>query len=229
MPFIEVLRLAFAALSANKLRSGLTMLGITIGVFSVISVMTATGALQGSIETGLSFLGSNIFQFSKYPALGGGGPQAASKYANRRDVTYEQAMVYKRLMADTGAVISLKVFDSDKRVTYGKLRTNPNITIVGTNENFLVSNRYTIAEGRNLNEADVDLARSRGGHRHRHPATDFPGGRPHRQAHQDQRQEFHGRSACSRKKAALRRQPGYVHSGPDHPFFRELRPSPTAP
>ena len=67
MPFIEVLRLAFAALSANKLRSGLTMLGITIGVFSVISVMTATGALQGSVETGLSFLGSNFFQFAKYP------------------------------------------------------------------------------------------------------------------------------------------------------------------
>ena len=87
MPFIEILRLAFAALGANKLRSGLTMLGITIGVFSIISVMTATGALQSSIETGLSFLGSNFFQFGKYPALGGGGPQAASKYGNRRNVT----------------------------------------------------------------------------------------------------------------------------------------------
>ena len=43
------------------------MLGITIGVFSVISVMTAIGALQSSIESGISFLGSNIFQFAKYP------------------------------------------------------------------------------------------------------------------------------------------------------------------
>ncbi len=160
MPFIEVLRLAFAALGANKLRSGLTMLGITIGVFSIISVMTATGALQSSIESGLSFLGSNFFQFSKYPSFGGGGPQAASKYGNRRNLTYEEAMVYKRLMADTGATISLKVFDSGKRVTYGKLRTNPNINIVGTNENFLVSNGYTMAVGRNFNETDIDLARS---------------------------------------------------------------------
>ena len=87
MPFLEILRLAFAAVSANKLRSGLTMLGITIGVFSVISVMTATGALQTSVETGISFLGSNFFQFGKYPALGGGGPQAASKYANRQNIT----------------------------------------------------------------------------------------------------------------------------------------------
>ena len=160
MPFFEVFRLAFAALGANKLRSGLTMLGITIGVFSIISVMTATGALQSSIETGLSFLGSNFFQFAKYPALGGGGPQAALKYGNRRNVTYEEAMVYKRLMADTGAAISLKVFDTGKRVSYGRLRTNPNIQIVGTNENFLGSNGYTMAAGRNFNESDVDLSRS---------------------------------------------------------------------
>ena len=136
------------------------MLGITIGVFSVISVMTATGALQSSVETGLSFLGSNFFQFAKYPSLGGGGPQAAAKYGNRRNITYDEAMVYKRLMADTGAAISLKVFDGGKRVTYGKLRTNPNIQVVGTNENFVLSNSYTIDEGRNLNENDVDLARS---------------------------------------------------------------------
>ena len=160
MPFVEVLRLAFAALGANKLRSGLTMLGITIGVFSVISVMTATGALQSSVETGLSFLGSNFFQFGKYPALGGGGPQAAAKYGNRRNITYEEAMVYKKLMADTGAAISLKVFDPGKRVSYGKLRTNPNIQVVGTNENFVLSNSYSIDTGRNLNENDVELARS---------------------------------------------------------------------
>lgn len=160
MPLLEILRLAFASLGANKLRSGLTMLGITIGVFSVISVMTATGALQSTVETGISFLGSNFFQFAKYPALSGGGPQAAAKYANRQNVTYEQAQVYKRLMADTGAVVSLKVFDDGKRVTYGRLRTNPNIQMVGTNENFLASNSYTLSDGRNFNEPDVDLARS---------------------------------------------------------------------
>ncbi len=160
MPFLEVLRLAFSSLGANKLRSGLTMLGITIGVFSVISVMTATGALQSSVETGLSFLGSNIFQFAKYPALGRGGPQGAAKYANRHNVTYEQALVYVKLMQGTDSNISLKVFDDGKRVSYGKLRTNPNIQICGTNQFFLISNGYTIEHGRNFNENDVELARS---------------------------------------------------------------------
>lgn len=68
MLFGEIIAMALNSLGANKLRSALTMIGITIGVFSVISVMTAIGALQNSIENGLSFLGSNIFQFAKYPA-----------------------------------------------------------------------------------------------------------------------------------------------------------------
>ena len=71
----EILRMAFSSLGVNKLRSFLTMSGITIGVFSVIGVMTTVSAMRGSIETGLSFLGSNMFQISKFPTgLTGGGP-----------------------------------------------------------------------------------------------------------------------------------------------------------
>ncbi len=65
MRFAEIIRMALGSLGVNKLRSSLTMLGITIGVFSVIGVMTAIGALRQSIESGLSFLGSNIVQVAK--------------------------------------------------------------------------------------------------------------------------------------------------------------------
>ena len=94
MQFREILAMATQSLGANKLRSGLTMVGITIGVFSVISVMTAIGALQSSIEGGISFLGSNIFQFAKYPVSGGQGGRNANKYENRRNITYAQALRY---------------------------------------------------------------------------------------------------------------------------------------
>ena len=67
MQLREIFAMALSSLGANKLRAALTMTGITIGVFSIISVMTAIGALQNSIESGISFLGSNIFQFAKYP------------------------------------------------------------------------------------------------------------------------------------------------------------------
>ena len=67
MKISEILRMALGSLGANKLRSSLTMLGITIGVFSVIGVMTAVTALRDSVESGLSFLGSNIIQIGKTP------------------------------------------------------------------------------------------------------------------------------------------------------------------
>ena len=69
MFFTEIFRMALGSLRTNKLRSALTMLGVAIGVFSVIGVMTALSVIQGSIESGLSFLGSNIFQFAKYPVI----------------------------------------------------------------------------------------------------------------------------------------------------------------
>src|SRR5690606_15860372 len=55
--FLETLRLAFAALTSNKLRSGLTVLGIAVGVFSVIGVMTLINGMRTSVETGLNVLG----------------------------------------------------------------------------------------------------------------------------------------------------------------------------
>ena len=58
----EIIRMALGSLGVNKLRSMLTMAGITIGVFSVIGVMTTVSAMRSSIESGLSFLGSNIVQ-----------------------------------------------------------------------------------------------------------------------------------------------------------------------
>src|SRR6195256_6741504 len=98
MRFREIIAMALSSLGANKLRSALTMVGITIGVFSVISVMTAIGALQNSIENGISFLGSNIFQFAKFPVNIDAGGEVKKKYQNRRNITYRQALRYYQLM-----------------------------------------------------------------------------------------------------------------------------------
>jgi putative ABC transport system permease protein len=159
MRFREILAMAMQSLGANKLRSGLTMMGITIGVFSVISVMTAIGALQSSIEGGISFLGSNIFQFAKYPVSGGQGGRNANKYENRRNITYPQALRYQHLMESIARDVCLKCFDFKGQCTYGALKT-PAVTVAGSNRSFLAANSYSLDYGRNLTDEDVDLARS---------------------------------------------------------------------
>ena len=159
MQFREILTMALASVGANKLRSALTMLGITIGVFSVISVMTAIGAMQASIESGLTLFGSNIFQFAKYPVSVHAGGKDSQKYENRRDINYREAQRYAELMEGNAQEICLKVFDDGKQAVYNGVKTTPSLTIVGTNKSFLAANAYTLAYGRNLNEEDVALSR----------------------------------------------------------------------
>src|SRR5947207_13166315 len=117
MTINEIFRMAFGALRTNKLRSILTMLGVMIGVFSVIGVMTALSVIQVSIENGLSFLGSNLFQFAKYPVISKSDPEL--RYANRRNISLQQANEYKRLMEGQAAAICCKVFDRGKPASNG--------------------------------------------------------------------------------------------------------------
>ncbi len=152
MLFGEIIKMALASLGANKLRAGLTMIGITIGVFSVISVMTAIGALQSSIESGISFLGANIFQFAKYPANVNVGGEIKKKYQNRRNITYREALHYSKLMEGNAREVCLKSFGYEVKgqAVYNGIKTTPSLLIVGTNRSFLTANAYTLGYGRNI-------------------------------------------------------------------------------
>mgnify|MGYP000903403448 CR=1 FL=1 len=157
MIFGEIFRLSLASLAANKLRSGLTMLGISVGVLSVIGVMTCITALRSSIETGLNVLGANSFLISKFPAINFSDPWV--RFRNRRDITYAQAERFKELMRGT-AEVSLVLRRGGRRVFYQDRRTNPNIRLVGTDENHLSAFRYELAAGRNLQADDVAFGRA---------------------------------------------------------------------
>jgi putative ABC transport system permease protein len=155
----ETVRIAVTALRTNKLRSGLTMLGVAIGVFSVIGVMTALSVISTAIEGGLSFLGSNLFQFAKYPVINSGNDPEL-KFANRHNISLVEANEYKRLMEGQAGAICFKVFDrGGKPASYNRV-TIQGLTLVGTDENFLVANSYTLGYGRNLAPDDIDLART---------------------------------------------------------------------
>jgi putative ABC transport system permease protein len=154
----ELVKMAWKALGANKLRSTLTTSGITIGIFSIISVMTAISALQASIETGLSFLGSNTFQFSKYPS--GIKIWGDEKYRNRKNIDYQTYSKFARLMADQADAICPKIWDDSTQAAYENKKTNPNIELCGTTQDFLAANNFKISEGRNLSAEDVEFSRS---------------------------------------------------------------------
>src|SRR3989449_9560117 len=87
--------MALVAIRTNKLRSALTLLGIAVGVFSIIGVMTAMGVLVNSIQGEMSWLGVHTFQVQKEHMFDSGDPREQAKLRNRRDITYDQAVAGK--------------------------------------------------------------------------------------------------------------------------------------
>src|SRR3979411_2444461 len=66
---LDALRLAMDSLASHKLRSGLTLLGIVIGVFTVVAMMALLNGLRKSIDKQLGELGANVFQIRRVPAV----------------------------------------------------------------------------------------------------------------------------------------------------------------
>jgi putative ABC transport system permease protein len=153
----EIIRLALASLATNKLRSSLTMVGIAVGVFSVIGVMTVISGLRSSIESGLNVLGANSFQIQKFPAINFSNPWV--RFRNRRDISYTQGERFKELMRGT-AEVSISLRRGGRRVGYLDRKTNPNIGLIGGDENSVTSRNYEIAAGRNIGADDVEFGRA---------------------------------------------------------------------
>jgi len=83
--------MAISAIAAHKLRSALTLLGVLVGVFSIIVVMTAMRVMQSSIEAQLSSLGNQTFMIRKWPAVYFGGSSGDyEKYWRRKNITLTQ-------------------------------------------------------------------------------------------------------------------------------------------
>jgi putative ABC transport system permease protein len=153
----ESVVMALAAIRASKLRSSLTLLGVIVGVFSIISVMTALGVLRNSIEEGITQLGANTFQIQKFPVGMQGGHEARRRLRNRRDITYEQALAVRSNTTLADAV-GIEVYRRGRTLVWGSNKTNPNVLLFGENVDGLTTNDWPVALGRGISDQDVNTA-----------------------------------------------------------------------
>ena len=150
--------MALGSLAVHKLRSALTLLGILVGVFSIILVMTAMRVLQENIESELSQLGTHTFQIQRWPALRMDGPTGWEKYGRRKRLTYAQALRLQEeasLPLDVGVETHLR--SAEARSRFGK--TNPNIRMVGVSSETFTAKNWKVEAGRGLLNLDVEQAR----------------------------------------------------------------------
>lgn len=157
MKLYQTITLSFQSLKNNKLRTALTVLGVVVGIFSIIVIMTVITMLQKSIESGVSQLNKNTFQIQKFPAMQTGGPGSRDKYRNRKDLTLEE---YERLkeMLKQAKHVGAEQWQWGNIIKYGNRETNPNISIAGVTADALKTNDWKVDEGREIRELDINYS-----------------------------------------------------------------------
>ncbi len=155
----ESLMMAMNALRANKLRSILTLLSMSVGVFSIIAVMTAMGVLVNSIESGLSQLGVNTFQVQRMSEFGSNDPRERMKQRNRKHIKYEQGLAVKE-KASLAKCVGIEAWQGGKVIVAsdGK-KTNPGVAIVGEDVEGFTTNDWTIGDGRLFTQDEMKSSR----------------------------------------------------------------------
>ena len=149
--------MAIDAIRKNKLRSLLTLLGITIGVFSVIGVMTAIRTLEQSIESGLNVFAANTFIIQKYPEIQFGRPD--KKYRNRKNITIAQ---YKTLkgMARLPLLVSAADGTAVRNVKYRDKEVKKSVELFGGDDGTIRFYNTFLSDGRNFIDDDIHYSRN---------------------------------------------------------------------
>jgi len=135
----------------------LTILGVVVGIFSIIVIMTIITMLQNSIESGISFLSKNTFQIQKFPAINTGGHEEWKKFRNRKDITLEDYYRFEEMMTQA-KYTAAQLTAGGKVIKFRNLETNPNSFIVGITEGGMKTNNVTLDHGREIRKTDIDFS-----------------------------------------------------------------------
>jgi len=171
MKLADSLSLAFRTVKSNKLRTGITVTIIALGIMALIGIITAIAAMNQSLTESFSTMGANSFSIhyqDRQIRLGGRrevkktnlNALKQKKSDNGKIITYQEAKLFKERYPFPASVsISLRG-PGNVVVNDEKIKTNPNISLQGADENYLIQSGYTLVLGRNFNKLDVQSGRS---------------------------------------------------------------------
>jgi putative ABC transport system permease protein len=150
---VETLRIAWDGIAANKLRSGLTILGIAIGVASVIVLIAVGNGSSRAIEERIESLGTNVLLVQAGGVRGGprfGGGASGSISLTKQDAAALQSPTEAPDVKSAAPVVAA----GGVTLVHGDTSYEPG-TFVGTTPSYLDAHGYRIAEGSSITSADV--------------------------------------------------------------------------
>ncbi len=144
------------SIKGNLLRTVLTALIISLGITSLVGILTAIDGIQSSVDNSFSGLGANSFDIRNRPAMQ--VRREGQREKRFKNIDFRQASRYKALFSSKGKV-SLKTNVTNNAIAkYESKKTNPNVRLLGIDDNFVELKGYKIAEGRNFSSNEFTNA-----------------------------------------------------------------------
>ena len=149
MKTIDILHETYTALMANKARTGLTMLGIIIGISSVIALVAIGNGAQASIKSSIESIGSNLLMVTPGATRSFGGPAAARGSA--QTLTVADANAISSDVSNVSAV----AMDVTSRQQITAKGTNTNTSIEGTTPSYATIRNIQVSDGSFISDENV--------------------------------------------------------------------------
>lgn len=174
----DVVLLAWTTIRSNKLRAGITISIIALGIMALVGIITAIQAMNQSLRESFSTMGANSFsiRYKERNSFVGGPRRNTVKKTSKgeeknvrrsnegRVITYQEAIAFKRQFdfpADVSISLRGGFSETVLYITEGRTeKTNPNVSMQGGDENYLELNGYKLLAGRNFNDQDVQSGRN---------------------------------------------------------------------
>jgi len=145
------MRIAFNAIRTNKVRTFLTVFIIAFGIMALVGILTAISSIKGSISDQFQSMGANTFTIvNRESRVSVGG-----RVDRFESIKYREAMEFKDEFSFP-ALVSISTYASGiATVKYKSEKTNPNTTVIGADENYLITAGYELNKGRNFSINEI--------------------------------------------------------------------------
>jgi putative ABC transport system permease protein len=152
--FVENVRVAWSSIRGQSLRAFLTILIIALGIGALVGILSAIDVIKGSLNSNFSSMGANTFTIRNREfriRIGRGG----KKPRKFRSITYKEAMEFAERF-DFPSTISVSTMASmAATLKFKSNKSNPNVQVFGSDENYLACSGYELEKGRNFSPKEV--------------------------------------------------------------------------
>lgn len=150
----ENLRISLNSIRSHLLRTVITIMIIALGITALVGILTSIDAIKYFLNNNFSRMGANTIIIQNRGLRVHMGPQS-TRPRSYRPITYQEAMRFKQEF-DFPAYTSVFTYGTGiATLTFGSEKTHPNVSVIGTDDEYIITSGNEIARGRNFNQVEL--------------------------------------------------------------------------